>query len=345
MHDPNAFLLPLREKVARAAGRMRGRDGLSDSLFAGTQDRRRDPSSVGFAATFSHKGRRALFIGLLFIPGLAHAAAVDAYYERSVMAAADQRCHLFTGNLAAALGASQAQARGAAMRAGVSTAQLDNVQLRAYGAAGSAACNSNDITTAANRVRLAFDGYSKLQTMSYRGDVSSWWANRASSDNYTTWRLSQTEPFGWNTMIFGIGGRGADTGLLAVASFVDGARPYSARLVLRDVARAPEPFLNVIRASSDGRIPLSARMPPASATRAFFPQARGDADRMLLPAAAISGTAFRFPNAAADVLARLDPRESVAVEFLFSSGQTVRTAYVEVGDFAAGRAFLASAQR
>jgi hypothetical protein len=40
----------------------------------------------------------------------------------------------------------------------------------------------------------------------------------------------------------------------------------------------------------------------------------------------------------------LDPREAVAVEFLFS-GDRVRTAYVEVGDFAAGRAFLQVAAR
>jgi len=279
------------------------------------------------------------------MPAVAHAAASDAYYERAVMAFADQRCHLFSPDLAAALNAAQAQARGAAMRAGMGAAQLDGVQTRAANAAGSVACNSRDIAIAAGRVRQAFDSYSRLQTMTYRGDVSSWWANRAASRNYTTWRLSQAQRFGWNSMIFGIGGRGADTGLLAVANFADGAKPYSARLVLRDSARAPEPFLNMIRASSDGHLPLSARMPPASATRDFFPQARGDADRLLLPGDAPSAVAFRFPDAAADALARLDPRESVAVEFLFSSGQAVRTAYVEVGDFAAGRAFLASAQR
>jgi len=292
------------------------------------------------------RGKRLVLMAAMSLtPTLAHAGAADAYYERSVMTAADQRCHLFTANLASALAASQAQARGAAMRSGLTNTQLDSVLTRAANAAGSAACDSHDITLAANRVRQAFDGYSKLQTMTYRGDAASWWANRALSQNYTTWRLSQTGPFGWNTMSFGIAARGADSGLLAVASFVDGARPYSARLVMRDVARAPEPFLNIIRASSDGRIPLSARMPPASATRDFFPQARGDADRPLIPTGAGSAIAFRFPNAAADALARLDPRESVAVEFLFSSGQPVRTAYVEVGDFAAGRAFLASAQR
>jgi hypothetical protein len=54
-----------------------------------------------------------------------------------------------------------------------------------------------------------------------------------------------------------------------------------------------------------------------------------------------TGWAFRFPAEAKAALAGLDPRETVAVEFLIpgDSGETVRTAYVEVGDFAAGEAF------
>ncbi len=61
----------------------------------------------------------------------------------------------------------------------------------------------------------------------------------------------------------------------------------------------------------------------------------------------LSGWAFRFPAQAAGALAGLDPREAVAVEFLFATpdGDAVRRAYVEVGDFAAGRAFLHVASR
>jgi len=149
--------------------------------------------------------------------------------------------------------------------------------------------------------------------------------------------------------MFGLAGRGGNMALVAVASFPDGAQPYAARLVMRDQSRAPEPFLNLIRASSSGRMPLDARMPPSGATRGFFPQDRQRADASLLPRGASSGTAFRFPASASDAIARLDPRESIAIEFLFADprggGDTVRTAYVEVGDYAAGRAFLASAQR
>ncbi len=84
--------------------------------------------------------------------------------------------------------------------------------------------------------------------------------------------------------------------------------------------------------------------PPRGATRAFMAEARSEADDLLLPKGSEGGWAFRFPAAAAQALADLDPREAVAVEFLFP-GDRVRTAYVEVGDFAAGRAFLQVASR
>ena len=288
---------------------------------------------------------------ILAAPAIAHAqgGAVDAFYERTVMVVADQRCHLFTPELSSALGAASAQAHGAAMRSGQSSAVLDQVWWRARNAASSVACNSRDIAVAADRVRSAFDGYSHMQQMSFPGDTAAWTATRSTSRTYTSWRLSQAEPFGWNHLMFGVAGKDHDAGLVAVGSFPDGARPYAARLRVRDEARAPEPFLNMIRASTNGRLPLDARMPPASATRAYLPEARGDADVTLLPRGSSTGMAFRFPWAATDAISRLDPREAIAVEFLFSNPSggpdIIRTAYVEVGDFSAGRAFLASAQR
>ena len=71
------------------------------------------------------------------------------------------------------------------------------------------------------------------------------------------------------------------------------------------------------------------------------------ADVTLLPSGTRTGLTFRFPAAAAAAMANLDPREAVAIEFLIggSGAEQVRTAYVEVGDFAAGRAFLTASQR
>ncbi len=290
-----------------------------------------------------HAVAAAMVLGL---PATAHAAAVDAYYERSVMSAAGERCGLFTPSLASALASSQAQARGAALRSGVDPASLDRVAQRARSKAYTVPCASSDIRTPADRVRTAFAAYAKLTKMSFPGDLNAWSADRTAY-TYAGWRLSQPAAFGWDRMIFGIAGQDNESGLLAVAVFADGANPYAARLVMRDPARASGPYLDSLLATPSSRLPLAQRTPPRYAARVFQAQARDTAGVGLLPKGAKTGVAFRFPSQAAAALAALDPREAIAVEFVFAgrSGDQVRTAYVEVGDFAAARAFLAVAQR
>jgi hypothetical protein len=263
------------------------------------------------------------------------------------MTAADQRCRLFTPEVASALASAEAQAHGAALRSGFTGAVLDQVGQRAQNKVASLPCGSPDIVKAADRVRSAFDGYSKLERMNFPGDTNDWLAVHDNSKHTPIWKLSQGVKFGWNSLMFGLAGKDGPSALLAVASFPDKVQPYAARLLVRDQTLAPEPYLNVIKASTSGKLPLSARTPPRGATRSIMAQDREVADASLLPRGTSSGVAFRFPKSAADALAGLDPREAVAVEFQFASatGETVRTAYVEVGDFAAGRAFLAAAQR
>lgn len=293
--------------------------------------------------------RRAAVVALLVVaPAIANATAVDAYYERAVMTAADQRCRLFPPELGSALQAAEAQARGAALRSGVDGARLNQVEQRATARIAATPCSSHDIAVAATRVRTAFDGYSKLLRMNYPGDIADWTADRSTSRRAAIWKLSQTAQFGGDRLVFGLAGGDGPSSLVAVAVFAGGAQPYAARLVVRNANLAPEPFINWIQAGANGRTPLSARTPPRSATQAFMAEARANADATLLPRGARAGVAFRFPKSAAQVLSQLDPREAVAVDFLFASangGEQVRTAYVEVGDFAAGRAFLAANQR
>ena len=62
-----------------------------------------------------------LAAALVVAPGLAHAQPADLFYERAVMSAADTRCGLFAPDVAAALAAATAQARGAALRAGTAS--------------------------------------------------------------------------------------------------------------------------------------------------------------------------------------------------------------------------------
>jgi hypothetical protein len=264
------------------------------------------------------------------------ATAADQLYERTLMTSADARCRLFKPAVGSALDAARAQARGATLRSGASEAEVTALEARARGKAGAAACDSKDLATAANRVRQAFDGYSTMLRMTYPGDRATWQADRSVSATIPIWRLSQPVGFGGDRLMFGLSGRANQ--MLAVAVFADGARPYAARLVVRDTLRTQGPYLNARNARG-----LAANAAPRNASRVFGAETRDEAPLTLLPTGAKTGLSFRFPPEAADAMSRLDPREAATVEFVFTSRtgvDVVRRAYVEVGDFAAGRAFL-----
>ena len=283
--------------------------------------------------------------GMLATPGVSTAAAVDLFYERTVMSAADARCRLFEPQVGAALAAGGMQARGAAIRAGADKPTLARIEARARAAAAAADCGSGDLRIAAERVREAYAGYARLSRMTYPGEVADWRADRTDGVN-ARWRLQQSVRFGWDRLTFGLAGRDGANALMAVATFADGRAPYAARLVLRDTATTIGPYLDA-RGQPMAALPLSRRLPPTSGRQAYPAQARSTAGLDLLPPGVKTGWAFRFPAEAAQALANLDPREAIAIEFLFAGtgGDSVRRAYVEVGDFAAGRAFLQVAAR
>jgi hypothetical protein len=286
-------------------------------------------------------------IGALAVgPALAATPAANLFYQRAVMTAADGACRLFSPDVGAALAASKAQARGAALRSGADAAGLAAVEAQAA-SAGAAGCRSPEIAAAAEQVRAAFAGYARLDHMDFPGEFASWLAERPAQDTDTHWRAYQRDRFGWDVLEFGLAGHGADRPLTAVATFADGAQPYGARLVMRDAAATTEPYLDVRQADIDGHLPIDARLPPRSATRVFEAGEMKPADKGLITPANAGAWSFAFPQAASDAMADLDPRESVAVEFLFAGddGEAVRTAYVEVGDFAAARAFQAIPRR
>jgi len=282
----------------------------------------------------------ALAAAVCAVPGLASASSLDLFYERAVMTAADARCGLFEPPVASALASARAQARGAALRAGFSKDILRNTEARAAAKASSVPCASRDIAVAADRVRKAFDGYARLIRMDFPGDVAGWKADRSSSVSAARWRLNQDLRQGGDRMVFGLAGREGANALMAVARFSTDAAPYAARLVMRDDSLTSGPYLN----GTGRRLDLARRISPSGAQIGFAAEARSVAGRDLLPKDMAGGWAFRFPAAAARALAELDPREAVAVDFFFPGDQT-RRIYVEVGDFAAGRAFLQVASR
>lgn len=276
-------------------------------------------------------------------PGLACAQASDLFFERAVMRAADQKCGLFAPEVGQALAAATVQARGAALRAGVAPEALRATEQAAQAKAGGLDCRSPALATAAQQVRSGFQGFTRISRITYPGDLAAWQADRVGGPA-PYWGLKQEIRFGPDAMTFGLAGRDGGNALLAIGRFSDGAAPYSARLVLRDAGRTSGPYLDRWTGGPTARLPLEARLPPRGALRSYLAEARSPAGHDLLPRGAREGWAFRFPAAAARALAGLDPREAVAVEFLFP-GDTVRRAYVEVGDFAAGEAFLQMASR
>lgn len=264
---------------------------------------------------------------MLIAAGPAAASPKDLYGERSIVVALADRCRLFDDETRAALVAGQLQARGAALRASASQADLEALRLRSEVRARQVPCGSTDVTEIAARVRSGFTGYARLNKASYPGDLSAWTAVRRSVDG---WQLQQTVQFARDRMRFGLI---KSTGLVAEGQFADGARPFSARLILRDDARTVGPYLDSRSAPPGRPMPLNFRIPPRSASRIFAATLRE-------PAA--SAWRFRFPEAAQIALARLDPREALIVEFVFAgrSEEVVRQALIEVGDFAAGQAFI-----
>lgn len=281
----------------------------------------------------------ALVLAALAAPVIASATAADLYYERTVMVAADARCRLFAPPVGAALAAGQAQARGAALRAGADEASLNAAAARARAKVAAVDCNSRDIAVAAARVRTAYDAYAQINRINYPGDLSAWQADRTAGRTSSSWRLAQPVSFGADRMVFGLAGKGTPGSLTAVVTFADGATPYTARIVMRDPSRVGRAFIDTRRGPKP---PLSARVPPRGMSAVFTASSRAAAPLGLIPRGEKSALSFGFPDSAAAMLASLDPREAVIVEFVFPgrSGDIVRTAYVEVGDFAAGRAFL-----
>ncbi len=289
----------------------------------------------------------ALATSLILAPS-ARAGALDLYYERALMVDAGARCGLFAPDVAAALAAAQVQARGASLRAGTGEAALARTAQDAKSRAAATPCASAELRLAAGRVRKAFEGYGRLLRMDFPGEIAGWNADRDLPMRTPVWRLSQSAPFGAAGLRFGLAGRWGDPqALIAVSDVGDDDPPYAARLVIRDTARAPGPYLNQVRAGSTAKLPLGARTAPRWASLVFAAEARGPAEASLAPSGARSAVAFRFPAAATDAIAQLDPREAITVELLYA-GQprdVARQSFIEVGDFAAGRAFLAATKR
>lgn len=268
-----------------------------------------------------------LAAAVLATPAGAWAGPADTYYERAFVVAADARCGLFDARVDAALVAATAQARGAALRSGAAEADLNAVVARARSRAAAVSCSDPQLQTVRARVDGAFSGWARTPRMTFPGKNRSWIADRTAWTR-PGWRLVQASSVGDSSVAFGYAGKAEPPALTAVVSFVGRSRPYAARIVLRDPARSPRPWL-----AGDG-------LPPASARASVWATGVSAADPALLSEERASGDAWRFPAGAAARLERLDPRETFLIEFHFRDGSVAPVRF-EAGDFAAGRAFMA----
>jgi hypothetical protein len=267
---------------------------------------------------------------------------LDRVYERRLMSVADGRCRLFPPDLAKALDAAALQARGAALRAGAGLSDVTAVEGRAARRADGLSCRDPDLLRAATKVRDAFKGYADMRKESFPGTDGVWEADRRPQKdpgrpNALGWRLVQIGRGGDAAIAVGLA---AGEDFLVVAHAPSGWTAGSARLIMRDPQRAAAPFFDP---RTQG---LAGKIPPVWLTTAFLardirPAPEGAAPP-LQPALLIA-----FPASAATAIRGLDPRESVRVELVqvTRTGERVRSAYFEVGDFAAASAFLEAGRR
>ncbi|ANP44903.1 hypothetical protein [Candidatus Viadribacter manganicus] len=276
---------------------------------------------------------RFLFLALALVSGTASVASATepnartAFVERRGLLEADAQCRLFTPEIRSALGVGLAQARGALLRSGWTSANVRELEDAAVSAARGRSCGDQRTATAAADARRAFSSWINVGAMDFPGWGRSWRARRAVDTS--GWRLSQVidAPLVAN---FGVRQRGELQRLtLAIPVARNETGPASAQLILRDSARVAVREVALTQRISQG---LEAGL-PAPGTSLTIPSTRTtervDNQQFVV---------FTFPDTAFRDLVTLDPRETV--EIRLQSGRSSQRLLVEVGDVAAARAFL-----
>lgn len=278
---------------------------------------------------------RALLLALAFAataaPALAQPAAPTAqaaYAERRALLEADRVCTLFDPGMRAALVSTAGQARGALLRGGWTMARIGELESAAVAAARSRRCGDERTEAAANRARLGYGAWARTHAMTFTGVTRSWLARRT-PDPADQWMLRQ-EIDAPRAATFGLRGFDGHQELTLILPLTaNGNAPGAAELLLRDPARARNSQMDVPGRTARG---LAAGAPAPAWSRGYQAQAR-----RIETVRGQRRALFLFPAAAADAMASLDPRE--AAEIRLGDGTRL---YVEIGDFAAARAFLAA---
>jgi hypothetical protein len=276
---------------------------------------------------------RPLFLALAFGAVTTAAAATEplnaraAYVERRGLLEADAQCRLFTPDIRSALTVGVAQARGALLRAGWTSANMRALESAAINAARARACGDPRTATAADDARHAFSSWINVGAMEFAGWERSWRARRVIDTS--GWRLSQAidAPI---AATFGVRQRDdIQRVTLVVPVLRRETPPSSAQLILRDAARGGVREIPLTQRIAQG---LEGGLPSPGVTTAI------PSMRTIERIDGRQHAVFTFPDTAFRDLVTLDPRETVEVRL--TSGRATQRLFVEVGDLAAARAFL-----
>jgi hypothetical protein len=251
-----------------------------------------------------------------------------AYAERRGLIELDAHCRLFSPSIRAALEIGAARTRGALLRAGWSSAQIDQLEHAVVAAARERACDDARTAASAEQARAAFSIWVNARTMEFPGWERTWIARRATSAE--GWRLSQAvdAPV---VAVFGVRERDGTQRLSLVIPLARGqAAPDSARLIMRDPTRAGVAEVSLPQRMAYG-LEAGAPRPAAAAT---LPSTK-TLERI---EGGRAQAVFTFPDTGFRDLLQLDPRESVELRLQY--GRRAERLFVEVGDVAAARAFL-----
>ncbi len=266
----------------------------------------------------------------VMMAGTATAQTAQTFYERSFVLAADRKCRLFDSAIGVALGAAALQTRGALLREGLNPRDVMQLERRAEARADETACADNELGVVRGRIEHAFTRWTRAARIDFPAKDSGWMVDRFSSSQ-SSWRVMQQAKVGASPVRFGLTGKDSqDMQVMAVVSFAGRARPYAARIVMRDQDLMPRPMV-----ASAGR----AVVPALSARRTVFASRQVAASQPLLVRGQRQGEAWLFPQSAVTALETLDPREEFWVEFLFRD-DTVARVKMEVGDLKAAQSFL-----
>ncbi len=288
---------------------------------------------------------------------LAGAQGVDtsivAVAKRWFLTRADARCHQLDPAQAMALKAGYVQSRNEAIRAGYTMAALAPYLDAARDAADRSDCASPQVAAETAAARGAYTLFASQPRLSLPAGPASWQADRTRAGD-AQWRLVQYQDGAGAEAAMGLYGPLSDNRFVVMVRFADGARPYGARLLIRDAGLASQGLIN------PAAYAVSDAPPPGFASGALAFPARGmsDVDMTLSPAVTTNGLGFTpdgryvggqpgagaalrfdFSTRAYPAIAALDPREDMVVEFDFSDGP--RFIRFGVGDFITGLSFVA----